>query len=94
MLSANEIECNNLRSRYKELRRQIADIRDENEVLHAQQSRMQAALSGFESEDNDVPHTMKTQVNELRTLKEEVRLHNIKIRKAEQKLLKKVQRIL
>jgi hypothetical protein len=58
MLSANEIECNNLRSRYKELRRQITVVREENEVLRTQQLRMQAALSGFESGDNDVPHTI------------------------------------
>lgn len=90
MLSANEIECNNLRSRYKELRRQITVVREENEVLRTQQLRMQAALSGFESGDNDVPHTMKKHSDELRTLREDVRLHNVKLRKAEQKLLKKV----
>jgi Ciliary protein causing Leber congenital amaurosis disease len=69
---------------------QISTIREENKVLHAQQSRMKNELSGFESGDYDVPHTMKKHTDELRAVKEELRLQTVKIRKTERKLLKKV----
>jgi Ciliary protein causing Leber congenital amaurosis disease len=88
ILSANQIEYNNLLSRRKELHTQLSQFKEENAVLQAQQARMRNAITGFESEDQD---TVKKHSGDLHMLNEEMRAQIRKIRKTEQRLLKKVQ---